>query len=76
MTQLFRLSNTVRRDPAIEAWMREHADALGALAQRPEHDVDAKALVTLIETAYTDMKGRLAMTFPASRTHGESDANR
>ena len=26
---------------------------------RPEHDVDTKALTTLIETAYTDMKGRL-----------------
>ncbi len=26
---------------------------------RPEHDVDAKALTKLIETAYTDMKERL-----------------
>ena len=26
---------------------------------RPGHDVDAKALMKLIETAYTDMKGRL-----------------
>ena len=26
---------------------------------RPESDVDAKALMKLIETAYTDMKGRL-----------------
>ncbi len=26
---------------------------------RPERDVDASALMTLIETAYTDMKGRL-----------------
>ncbi len=26
---------------------------------RPEHDVDAGALTKLIETAYTDMKGRL-----------------
>ena len=26
---------------------------------RPERDVDATALMTLIETAYTDMKGRL-----------------
>ena len=26
---------------------------------RPGHRVDAKALMTLIETAYTDMKGRL-----------------
>ena len=26
---------------------------------RPTHDVDAKAMTKLIETAYTDMKGRL-----------------
>ncbi len=26
---------------------------------RPERDVEAKALMRLIETAYTDMKGRL-----------------
>ncbi len=26
---------------------------------RPERDVDAKALLKVIETAYTDMKGRL-----------------
>jgi hypothetical protein len=26
---------------------------------RREHDIDAKALTTLIEAAYTDMKGRL-----------------
>ena len=26
---------------------------------RPERDVDATALMKLIETAYTDMKGRL-----------------
>ena len=26
---------------------------------RPDGDVDARALMTLIETAYTDMKGRL-----------------
>ncbi len=26
---------------------------------RPEHDVDANALMNLIETAYADMKGRL-----------------
>lgn len=26
---------------------------------RPEDDIDARALMTLIETAYTDMKGRL-----------------
>jgi hypothetical protein len=26
---------------------------------RPEHDVDATALIKLIETAYTDLKRRL-----------------
>src|SRR5262245_62329416 len=34
MSQLFRFSNPVRRDPAIEAWMRERAGELGAIAQR------------------------------------------
>lgn len=129
MSQLFRFSSSVRRDPAVEAWIREHAGELGAIAQRwfevmrgrgddvrellhdghptacvggaafayvnafkahvnvgffrgaeiadpdgllegtgkfmrhvklrPEHDVDAGALMELIETAYTDMKRRL-----------------
>lgn len=129
MSQLFRFSSSVRRDPAIEAWMREHAGELGAIARRwfevmracgdevrellhdghptacvadaafayvnafrahvnvgffrgaeladpdgllegtgkfmrhvklrPGRDVDAEALTELIETAYTDMKGRL-----------------
>jgi hypothetical protein len=129
VSQLFRLSGSVRRDPAIAAWIHEHAGPLGAIAQRwfevmrrcgddvrevlhdgqptacvadaafayvdsfkahvnvgffrgaeiadpegllegtgkfmrhvklrPEHDVDAKALMKLIETAYADMKGRL-----------------
>jgi hypothetical protein len=124
-----RFPSSVKRDPAIEAWMREHSDELGATAQRwfevmrasgddvrellhdghptacvgeaafayvnafkahvnvgffrgaeiadperllegtgkfmrhvklrPESDVDAIALLKLIETAYTDMKGRL-----------------
>jgi len=34
MSQLFRLPSSVTRDPAIEAWMHEHAGALGAIAQR------------------------------------------
>ena len=34
MSQLFRFPSSVRRDPAIEAWMREHAGELGATAQR------------------------------------------
>ena len=33
MSQLFRFSSAVRRDPTIEAWMREHAGELGAIAQ-------------------------------------------
>jgi len=129
MSQLFRFSGAVRRDPAIEIWMREHAGDLGAIAQRwfeamrdcgddvrelmhdghptacvadaafayvnafkahvnvgffrgaeiadpdgllegtgkfmrhvklrHEGDVDARALMKLIEAAHTDMKGRL-----------------
>ena len=128
MSPLFRFSSAVRRDASIEVWMREHADELGAVAQRwfevmrncgddvrevlhdghptacvadaafayvnafkahvnvgffrgaeiadpdgllegsgkfmrhvklsPEDDIDARALMKLIETAYTDMKGR------------------
>jgi hypothetical protein len=33
MNQLFRFSTAVKRDPAIEAWMYEHAGELGAVAQ-------------------------------------------
>ncbi len=32
--QLFRFPNTLARDPAVEAWMREHTGELGAIAQR------------------------------------------
>ena len=129
MSQLFRFTNAVRRDSAIDAWMQEHVDELGAIAQRwfevmcdcgddvrellhdghptvcveeaafayvnafkdhvnvgffrgaeiadpdgllegtgkfmrhvklrPESDINVGALTKLIETAYTDMKGRL-----------------
>ncbi len=129
MNQIFRFSSSVKRDPAIDAWMKEHSGELGAIARlwfdvmrergndvrellhdghptacvadaafayvnaftahinvgffhgaeladpgrllegtgkymrhvklRPEGDVDATALVELIETAYTDMKERL-----------------
>jgi hypothetical protein len=129
MSQLLRFPTSVKRDPAIEAWMQKHSDELGAIAQRwfevmrecgddvrellhdghptaciadaafgyvnafkdhvnvgffrgaeiadpdgllegtgkfmrhvklrPEHEIDAKALRKLIETAYTDMKRRL-----------------
>jgi len=129
MSQLFRFPSSVKRDPAIEVWMRNQADELRAIAQRwfeamrergddvrellhdghptacvgdaafayvnafkahvnvgffrgaeladpghllegtgkfmrhvklrPESEIDAAALMKLIETAYTDMKGRL-----------------
>jgi hypothetical protein len=32
-SRLFRLSNLVRRDPAIAAWMHEHPDELAAIAR-------------------------------------------
>ena len=124
-----RFPSSVKRDPAIEVWMREHLGELGAIAQRwfeimrncgddvrellhdghptacigdaafgyvnafkahvnvgffrgaelydpsgllegagkfmrhvklrPECEIDATALTKLIETAYTDMRGRL-----------------
>jgi hypothetical protein len=124
-----RFPSSVKRDPAIEVWMREHSGELGAIARhwfevmrdcgddvrellhdghptacvgdaafayvnaftahvnvgffrgaeiadpgrllegtgksmrhvklRPEREVDAVALRTLVETAYTDMKARL-----------------
>src|ERR1700691_4372739 len=31
-TELLRLDGTVERDPAIDAWMKEHAGELGAIA--------------------------------------------
>lgn len=34
MNRLMRFPNSVKRDPAIEAWMREHSGALGTIAQR------------------------------------------
>ena len=34
MSQLLRFPSSVQRDPAIEAWMRKHADELGAIARR------------------------------------------
>src|SRR5205823_9442459 len=34
MSQLLRFPSSVKRDPAIEIWMREHASELGAIAQR------------------------------------------
>jgi hypothetical protein len=129
MNQLLRFPGSVRRDPAVEAWMKEHSGDLGAIARywfqvmrdcgddvrellhdghptaciadaafayvnafrahvnvgffrgaelpdpngllegtgkfmrhvklRPQGDVDTTALLKLINTAYTDMKGRL-----------------
>ena len=32
-TELLRFNGTVERDPAIDAWMKEHAGELGAIAQ-------------------------------------------
>ena len=34
MSQLWRFRTAVERDPVVAAWMREHSDALGAIAQR------------------------------------------
>ena len=33
MSQLFRFPTSVKRDPAIEAWMRTHTGELGTIAQ-------------------------------------------
>ena len=33
MNQIFRFSSSVKRDPAIEAWMEEHSGELGAIAR-------------------------------------------
>src|SRR5438874_11818774 len=34
MSQLMRFPSSVKQDSAIEVWMREHANELGAIAQR------------------------------------------
>jgi hypothetical protein len=34
MSQLFRFPSAVKRDPAIDVWMLEHAGELGAIARR------------------------------------------
>ncbi len=34
MSQLLRFPTSVKRDPAIERWMHEHSNELGAIAQR------------------------------------------
>src|SRR4029434_6433389 len=34
MSQLLRFPSSVKRDPAIEAWMHEHPGELGVIAQR------------------------------------------
>jgi hypothetical protein len=33
-TELFRLTGAVERDPAIDAWMKEHSGELGAIAHQ------------------------------------------
>jgi len=128
MNRLFRFPDSVKRDPAVDAWMRQHAGPLGSIAQywfdvmrncgddvrellhdghptacvedaafayvnaftahvnvgffrgaelsdpnsqlqgtgkrmrhvkvSPDQPIDTKALTTLIETAYTDMRRR------------------
>lgn len=32
MSRLFRFSSAVKRDPAVDAWLKEHSDELGAIA--------------------------------------------
>jgi len=34
MTQVLRFNGSVKRDPAIDAWMQSHSGALGNIAQR------------------------------------------
>jgi hypothetical protein len=34
MSPLFRFSNSVKRDPAIESWFRDHSGELGLVARR------------------------------------------
>jgi hypothetical protein len=34
MSRLMRFPSSVKTDPAVEVWMREHAGALGAIARR------------------------------------------
>src|SRR5262245_49659348 len=34
MSRLLRFPSAVKREPAIDAWMREHAGELGAIAKR------------------------------------------
>src|SRR5262249_29065001 len=34
MSPFLRFPTSAKRDPAIEAWMREHSDELGAIAKR------------------------------------------
>lgn len=34
MSELMRFPSSVKRDPAIEAWMHKHPDQLGVIAQR------------------------------------------
>lgn len=32
MNQIFRFSNAIKRDPDVDAWMKEHSGELGAMA--------------------------------------------
>jgi hypothetical protein len=33
MNQVLRFSSSIKRDPAVDSWMKEHSDELGAIAQ-------------------------------------------
>ncbi len=60
MNQILRFYGSVKRDPAISAWMNEHSGELGAIARlRPDGAIDATALIKLVESAYADMKRRV-----------------
>ena len=62
MSQILRFFGSFKRDPAITTWMDEHSGELGAMRHvklRPGCDIDATALVRLIESAYSNMKQQL-----------------
>ena len=70
-TELLRFNGAIERDPAIDAWMKEHSGALGAIAHQwfevmrkcgdevRELLHDAAALSRLIDTSYSDIKARV-----------------
>jgi hypothetical protein len=77
-TQLLRFPTAVARDPAIDSWMRDHPDELGAIAQRwfevmracgddvreLVHDGAPTACVTDASFAYVDaFRGHVGVGF-------------